>query len=68
VQDQQQLRDPKPAGDGVLSLSVPFGAKGSVLSVSVTLAGERLKPAHIAKVRRYLELAEMDLSEDAADE
>jgi hypothetical protein len=61
---------PKPSSgqDGVLSLSVPYGAKGSVLTVQVKLAGERLKPAHIAKVRRYLELAESDLTEDAGDE
>jgi hypothetical protein len=29
------------------------------------LAGERLKPAHIAKVRRYLELAEADLTDES---
>jgi hypothetical protein len=47
----------------MLSLTVPYGGKGSVLTVQVRLAGERLKPSHIAKVRRYLELAESDLIE-----
>jgi hypothetical protein len=65
VQEIQQLRDGKPSADGLLSLSVPYGAQGSVLTVNIKLAGERLKPAHIAKVRRYLELAEADLTDES---
>lgn len=69
VQENITLRDQKPLTlqDGILSLSVPYGAKGSVLTVQVKLAGERLKPSHIAKVRKYLELAEVDLTENGED-
>jgi hypothetical protein len=48
----------KPS-DGVLSLNVPFG-KGSI-NVQVRVAGNAISAAHLARVRRYLELAEEDL-------
>jgi hypothetical protein len=44
--------------EGVFSLIVPF-AKGSI-RVQVTVTGEALTKAHLARVRRYLELAETD--------
>ena len=46
---------------GMLSLTVPYGGKGRQLTVQVRIAGDRLKRAHIEKVRKYLELAEGDL-------
>lgn len=45
-------------GSGVFSLSVPY-AKGHI-AVQVRVTGETLKPSHLAKVRKYLELAEND--------
>jgi hypothetical protein len=45
--------------DGVFSLNVPF-AKGTI-SVQVKVTGEAINPNHLARVRRYLELAEEDL-------
>jgi hypothetical protein len=48
-------------GSGVLSLTVPYGSQGSQLTVQVRVTGERLNRSHIAKVRRYLEIAEEDL-------
>ena len=47
----------KPA-DGVFSLNVPF-AKGSI-SVQVRVTGDAISPAHLARVRKYLELAESE--------
>lgn len=52
---------------GILSLTVP-GGQGSQLTVQVRVVGERLKRSHIAKVRRYLELAEGDLIDDVTDQ
>jgi hypothetical protein len=43
---------------GVFSMSVPF-SKGSI-SVQVRVTGDSLKPAHLARVRKYLEMAEQD--------
>jgi hypothetical protein len=50
---------------GVLSLKVPYGA--GALAVEIRVTGEPLKRSHIAKVRRYLELAESDLTENGGD-
>lgn len=61
-QAQQQLPPqlPPPAtGEGVLSLSVPY--RGVSLSVRVEVSGQSLTRDHVAKVRKYLELAEEDL-------
>ena len=53
-------------GPGVFSMSVPF-AKGSI-NVQVRVVGDALKPAHLARVRKYLELAEQDWeSEESGD-
>jgi hypothetical protein len=57
----------KNRDSGILSLTVPYGSQGHQLSVQVRLAGERLKRSHIAKVRRYLEIAEEDLENGGAD-
>lgn len=46
------------AGIGLMSLSVPY-AKGNI-TVQVKVSGEALKPYHLARVRKYLELAEED--------
>ena len=46
------------AGTGLMSLSVPY-AKGNI-TVQVKVSGEALKPYHLARVRKYLELAEED--------
>lgn len=58
----QNVRDAGTGGgrpaDGVFSLNVPF-AKGSI-SVQVRVVGDAIKPAHLARVRKYLELAEQD--------
>lgn len=51
---------------GVLSLNVPSGGKGQ-LSVQIHVRGERLKRSHVAKVRRYLEIAEEDLDDGDAE-
>ena len=48
--------------DGVMSLNVPFG-KGSI-NVQVRVAGDAISAAHLARVRKYLELAEEDLAAD----
>jgi hypothetical protein len=47
---------------GVFSMTVPF-AKGSI-TVQVRVTGDALKPAHLARVRKYLELAEQDWDEE----
>lgn len=46
------------APEGVFSLNVPF-AKGSI-SVQVRVTGDAISPAYLARVRRYLELAEQE--------
>jgi hypothetical protein len=56
-------QNPPPPSEGVLTLSVPY--RGVNLSVRVQVHGQNLTRDHIAKVRRYLELAEEDL--DAAE-
>lgn len=47
----------KPA-DGIFSLNVPF-SKGTI-SVQVRVTGDAISPAHLARVRKYLELAESE--------
>jgi hypothetical protein len=47
----------------LMSLIVPYGSQGQQLNVQIRVVGERLKRSHIAKVRRYLELAESDLED-----
>ncbi len=53
-------------GSGILSLKVPYGS--GALNVEIRVTGEPLKRAHIERVRKYLELAEGDLTdgEDAS--
>lgn len=46
-------------GVNSFSLAVPFG--GASLAVTISLQGQRLTQAHLARVRKYLELAEEDL-------
>jgi hypothetical protein len=46
-------------GQGVLLLQVPF--KGTTLTVRVDAGGLMLTKEHVARVRKYLELAELDL-------
>jgi len=58
-----QTRTP---ADGVFSLTVPF-AKGSI-SVQVRVVGDALKPTHLARVRKYLELAEQDWEAEAGSD
>jgi hypothetical protein len=55
----------KPDAPGVFSMTVPF-AKGSI-TVQVRVTGDSLKPAHLARVRRYLELAEQDWDAESED-
>ena len=45
-------------GTGLMFLSVPY-AKGNI-TVQIKVSGEALKPYHLARVRKYLELAEED--------
>jgi hypothetical protein len=47
----------------VFALNVPF-AKGSI-AVQVRVTGDAIRPAHLARVRKYLELAEQDWNEGA---
>jgi hypothetical protein len=51
--------------DGVFSMTVPF-AKGSI-AVQVRVTGDAMSPAHLARVRKYLELAEQDWGDSSAD-
>lgn len=44
--------------DGVFSLNVPF-AKGYI-SVQVRVVGDAISPAHLARVRKHLELTESE--------
>lgn len=44
--------------DGVFSLTVPF-SKGTI-AVQVRVTGDAISPAHLARVRKYLELAESE--------
>lgn len=46
-------------GQGILWLQVPF--KGSTLTVRIDAGGETLTKEHVARVRKYLALAELDL-------
>ena len=50
------------ATEGAFSLSVPF-AKGTI-SVQVRVTGDAMRPSHLARVRKYLELAESDWAAD----
>ena len=52
-------------GVGIMSLSVPY-AKGNI-AVQVKVTGEPLRPYHLARVRKYLELAEEDWEPDSSD-
>jgi len=54
----------RPADGGVLSLKVPYKAGALAIEIRST---ERLTRAHIEKVRKYLELAEGDLSDGDDD-
>jgi hypothetical protein len=51
---------PPSEGEGSLLLQVPF--RGTTMTVRIA-AGQKLTPAHLARVRAYLELAEGDLEE-----
>lgn len=55
---------PEKSDTGVLFLRVPF--PNADLSVRVEIAGAKLTDKHIARIRKYLELAEEDLK-DASD-
>jgi hypothetical protein len=63
-------RDQKPstpeAPKGRLTLEVPFGGTGSAtkLIVQINVTGDSLRAEHVARVRKYLELAEEDLKVD----
>ena len=57
----QRTPQPESPADGGLFLVVPY--KGKNLTVRVSVDGERLNRDHVAKVRKYLELAEEDLGE-----
>lgn len=52
---------PEPLAEGGLWLQVPF--KGAALSVRIEVTGQSLTKEHVARVRKYLELAEADLEE-----
>ena len=54
----------RPAEGGVLSLKVPYKTGALAIEIRST---ERLTRAHIEKVRKYLELAEDDLSDGGED-
>jgi len=54
-----QTTTPSKAGDGVFVLNVPF-AKGSI-AVQVRVSGQPISKAALARVRKYIELAEEDL-------
>lgn len=49
----------RPAGAGSIWLKVPF--QGATLSVKIEVYGQVLSKEHVARVRKYLELAEDDL-------
>jgi hypothetical protein len=51
---------------GVFSLTVPF-SKGTI-SVQVRVTGDAISPAHLARVRKYLELAESEWDGNGGDE
>jgi hypothetical protein len=68
AQEQVQNALDKPVGSGqpgIFSMTVPF-SKGSI-AVQVRVTGGALRPAHLARVRKYLELAEADWNADAED-
>jgi hypothetical protein len=54
----------QPASAGTLWLKVPF--RGTELSVRID-AGQTLTKEHLARVRKYLELAEDDLGDEGGD-
>lgn len=54
--------DSTAAGASTLQLVIPFA--GRKLSVSIAIEGVGLERAHIAKIRRHLELIEEDLEAD----
>lgn len=56
-----------PHTENVFSLSVPF-SKGTI-NVQVSVTGGAIRPAHLARVRKYLQLAEDEWEEknDAND-
>ncbi|MEO8755818.1 MAG: hypothetical protein ABI624_24400 [Casimicrobiaceae bacterium] len=54
---------PQSMPDGALALSVPFG-KGSI-AVQIRATGQPITSAMLARVRKYLELAEEDITQDA---
>jgi hypothetical protein len=58
VKSASDIGGPKAQDVGVFQLTVPF-AKGSI-NVQVRVTGEAMSPAHLARVRKYLELAEED--------
>lgn len=62
AQDAAKAGAAQQGAPGVFSMTVPF-AKGSI-AVQVRVTGESLKPAHLARVRKYLELAEADFGDD----
>lgn len=51
------------SSDGALALSVPYG-KGTI-AVQVRATGQPITSAMLARVRKYLELAEEDITHDA---
>lgn len=58
---EPELPSAKAPSDGVFSMNVPF-SKGTI-SVQVRVTGDAISPAHLARVRKYLELAESDWDE-----
>lgn len=59
------LQPSSPSDGGSLSLNVPY--RGSLLRIQIDVPGQLLTRDHIAKVRRYLELAEEDLGDGRWD-
>lgn len=57
---------PPPASTpGMFSMTVSF-TKGTI-AVQVRVTGDSIKPAHLARVRRYLEMAEQDWEAESDD-
>lgn len=54
---------PQSTADGALALSVPYG-KGTI-AVQIRATGQPISSAMLARVRKYLELAEEDIANDA---
>jgi len=57
-QNQQHL-DKTPKGPNEISFSFPY--RGARLTVHIEVAGQKLMPEHIARIRKHLELTESDL-------